>query len=72
MQDDLDLINVVLKDIKGITNELENKLDLTTNIIKFLNNITKEELKDLHVSDKTSIVMDVKRVTTKRILLQNA
>jgi hypothetical protein len=72
VQDEIDLITVVVKDIKGIKNELENKLDLTTNIIKFLNNRTKEELKDLQVSDKTSIVMDVKRVTTKRILLQNA
>jgi hypothetical protein len=71
VQDEIDLIIVVLKDIKGTTNELENKPDLVVDIIKFLNNRTKEELKDLQVNDRTSIVMDAKRVITKRILLQN-
>jgi hypothetical protein len=72
VQDEIDLITVVLKDIKGTTNELENKPYLAVDIIKFLNNRTKEELKDLQVNDITSIVMDAKRVITKRILLQNA
>jgi hypothetical protein len=45
-QDELDLIIIVLKDIKGTTNELENKNYLAVDIIKLLNNKTKEELKD--------------------------
>jgi hypothetical protein len=68
---ELDLISVVFKDIKGKTNELENKHDLEVDIINFLNNKTKEELKDLQVNDRINIVTDVKRVITKRILLQN-
>jgi hypothetical protein len=69
VQDELDQITLVFKDIKRTTFELENKLDLVVDIIKFLNNITKEELKDLQVNDRTNIVMDAKRVITKRILL---
>jgi hypothetical protein len=72
VQDELDLIIVVFKYIKGTTNELDNKHDLAADIIKLLNNITKEEFKDLQVNDRTSILMDVKRLITKRILLQNA
>jgi len=45
---------------------------LAVDIINFLNNRTKEYLKDFQVNDKTNIVMDAKRVITKRILLQNA
>jgi hypothetical protein len=45
---------------------------LAVDIINFLNNRTKEDFKDLQVNDKTNIVMDAKRVITKRILLQNA
>jgi hypothetical protein len=71
VQDDLDLINVVLKDIKVTTNELYNKHDLAVDIITFLNITTKEELKDFQFNNKTIIVMDAKRVITKRILLQN-
>jgi hypothetical protein len=72
VQDELDLINVVLKAIKGTTNELENKPDLEADIINILNNRTKEELKDLQVNDRTSIVMDAKKFITKKMLLQNA
>jgi len=71
VQDALDLIITVLKDIKETTNELENKPDLVADIIKLLKNITKEELKDLQINDRTSILMDVERVITKLILLQN-
>jgi hypothetical protein len=69
LQDELDLITVVLKET---THELENKIDLAADIIKILNNITKEELKDLKFNDINSFVMDVKRVITNRIFLQNA
>ena len=73
VQDEIDLITVVLKDIKRKRkNELENKLDLTNDIIKFLNNRTKEELTDLQFNERTRIAMDSKRFITKRILLQNA
>jgi hypothetical protein len=49
-----ELITAIFKDIKRTTYELENKLELSNNIINFLNNRSKEELKDLNVIDMTN------------------
>jgi hypothetical protein len=72
VHDEIDLITTVLKDIKGTTNEFDNKPYLSVDITKLLNIKTKEELKDFQFNDITIIVMYVKRVIKKRILLQNA
>jgi hypothetical protein len=63
------LITAIFKDIKRTTYELENKLELSNNIINFLNNRSKEELKYLNVTDRTNFVMDSKRVLAKWILM---
>jgi chromosome segregation ATPase len=47
--DELELLTSTKKDITKTTNELENKPDLANDIIKFLNNRTKEQLKDLNL-----------------------
>jgi hypothetical protein len=44
---------------------------LANDIIKFLNNRTKEQLKDINVNDRTNIIIDAKKVLTKRRLMQN-
>jgi hypothetical protein len=44
---------------------------LTNDIIKFLNNGTKEHLKDLNVNDRTNIIIDAKKVLTKIRFMQN-
>jgi hypothetical protein len=67
----LKLLTSAKKDITRTTNELENKPDLANEIIKFLNNMTKEQLKDLNVTDRTNIVIDAKKVLAKRRLMQN-
>jgi hypothetical protein len=69
--DELELLTSAKKDITRTTNELENKPDLANEIIKFLNNRTKEKLKDLNVIDRTNIVIDSKKVLTKRRLMKN-
>ena len=40
-----------------------------TEIIKFLNSKTREELKDLRIEDRTETILEVKRVLTKRELM---
>jgi len=61
-QDEFEMITIIFKDIKRKTYELENKPELSNNIISFLNNRSKKELKYLNVIDRTNIVMDYKRV----------
>jgi hypothetical protein len=41
----------------------------TTEIIKFLNSKTREELEDLNIEDRTETILEVKRVLTKRGLM---
>jgi hypothetical protein len=67
----MELLKSTKKEIVRITIELENKLDMANNIIKLLNSRTKEQLKDLEVCDRTNIIIDAKRVLTKRRLMQN-
>jgi hypothetical protein len=64
--DELELIKVAQDDINRLKDELENKLYLTNEIIKFLNGRNKEKLQDLNVKDGTSIIIDTKKVLTKR------
>jgi hypothetical protein len=44
---------------------------MDNDIINFLNGRTKQELKDLNVTNRTIIFMDAKRVLTKKRLLEN-
>jgi hypothetical protein len=53
----------VIEKIRGELGEMPAE---ATEIIKFLNSKTREELKDLKIEDRTETILEVKRVLTKR------
>jgi hypothetical protein len=55
--------------IEKIRGELGEMLAESTEIIKFLNSKTREELEDLKIEDRTKTILEVKRVLTKRGLM---
>jgi hypothetical protein len=60
IQDELELITVVFKDINKTTVELENKPEMANNIIRCLKNRSKEDLRDLNIDEIINITMDAK------------
>jgi hypothetical protein len=60
IQEELELIMMVFKDIKKIASKLEGKLETTNNIIKFPNSRSKEEFRYINIEDTTNIIMDDK------------
>jgi hypothetical protein len=56
----------VIEKIRGELGEMPAK---ATEIIKFLNSKTREELDDLKIEDRTETILEVKRVLTKRGLI---
>jgi hypothetical protein len=55
--------------IKKIRAELGEMPTEATEIIKFLNSKTREELEDLKIEDRIETILEVKRVLTKRGLM---
>jgi hypothetical protein len=55
--------------IENIRGELGEMPTNATEIIKFLNSKTKEELEELKIEDRTETIVEVKRVLTKRGLM---
>ena len=52
--------------------ELRNRPQITTKIIKSLNFVSKEELKKKGIKDRASMVMETEKVFAKRSLIQQA
>jgi hypothetical protein len=65
MGEKLELLKSSKEGIALIAYELESKPDMAKEIIKFMNGRTKEWLKDLDINDKTSIIIDAKKLLTK-------
>ena len=55
--------------IEKIRGELGEMLAEATEIIKFMNSKTREELEELKIEDRTETILEVKRVLTKRGLM---
>jgi len=55
--------------IEKIRGEFGEMLVEATEIIKFLNSKTREELEELRIEDRTETILEVKRVLTKRGLM---
>jgi hypothetical protein len=70
MQEEYELIFEVVKEIKIIAIELEDKPELTYDLIKFLN-IRSKDLKSLNIEDITNLIMEAKKVLVKNQLMQN-
>ena len=55
--------------IKTISNQLEDKLEIATDIIKLLNSKDSYELEELGFDDRTAAILEVKKVITKKNLI---
>jgi len=65
------LINLTTDAIQKVKAELGQMLEEATIIIQFLNSKNKYELQELEIEDRTETILEVKRVLSKRNLMQN-
>lgn len=64
-----ELVQSSKQSIEKIRGELGEMPTEATEIIKFLNSETREELEDLKIEDRTETILEIKRVLTKRGLM---
>jgi len=66
-----DLVKEATEAIQRFKVELGDILEEATRIIHFLNSKNKYELQELDIADRTSTILEVKKVLTKRNLMMN-
>lgn len=69
--DQIDLIRVAQMEIQKTRALLGRMPEQANQLIHFLNTKTSEELEALEIRDRTSTILDIKRVLTMRTLMQN-
>ena len=67
----IDLLKVSLEEIHKTKEELGRMHEEATRLINFLNSKNKYQLEELGIEDKTGTILEVKKVLTKRSLMQN-
>ena len=67
----IDLVKAAQGEIQKTRDLLGQMPDEANQFIHFLNNKTKEQLEELGISDRTYTMLEIKRVLTKRTLMQN-
>lgn len=66
-----DLLEKAQEAIETISNQLEDKLEIATDIIKFLNSKDSYEFQELGIDDRTTAILEVKKfITNKNLILQ--
>jgi len=64
-----DLLEKSQEPIETISNQLEDMREISTDIVMFLNSQDNYELQELGIDDRTSTILEVKRVITKKNLI---
>lgn len=67
----IDLVKVSLQEIEKTKEELGGKREEAIRLINFLNNRNKYQLEQLNIEDRTGTILEIKKVLTKRTLMQN-
>jgi len=67
----IDLVKLAQEEIQKTRAELGNILEEAKSLIQFLNTRNKYQLEELFIQDKTGTILEIKRVFTKRTLMQN-
>lgn len=67
----IDLVNATHGEIQRTRALLRQMLEQDNMLIHLLNNKTKEQLEKLGILDRTDTILEIKRVLTKRTLMQN-
>ena len=71
MYEQNDLVKAALDEVENTRAELRNRPEETNQIIQFLNTQTKQQLEEVGIQDRTATILEIKRVLTKRTLMQN-
>ena len=66
-----DLVKLALEEVQNARAELGNMPKEASEIIQFLNTKNKYQLEELGIQDRTGTILEVKKVFTKRTLMQN-
>ena len=66
-----DLIKVAQEEIDKTRDELRGRPEQANQLIQFLNTQTKQQLSEFGIDDRTGTILEIKRVFTKRTLMQN-
>ena len=66
-----DLVRAALDEVENTQAELGNRPEEANQLIQFLNTQTRHQLADLGIQDRTATILEIKRVFTKRNLMQN-
>ena len=66
-----DLVKLALNEIDKAREELRNRPEQANQLIQFLNTQTRQQLARLRIEDRTGTILEIKRVFTKRTLMQN-
>ena len=67
----IDLVKTTQEEIQKTKAKLGEIPDEANRLIHFLNTRTKEQLEELGITDKTETILEIKRVLTKKNLMQN-
>lgn len=67
----IDLVKVALEEIRRTKEELGRMPEEATRLIIFLNSKNEYELEEIGIEDRTGTILEVKKVLTKRSLMQN-
>jgi len=65
------LIKLATKATQKVKEELGQMLEEATKIIQFLNSKNKYELQELEIEDRTETILELRKVLSKRNLMQN-
>jgi len=67
----IDLVKIALEEIQRTKEELGRMPEEATRVIIFLNSKNKYQLEELGIQDRTCTILEIKKVLTKRSLMQN-
>ena len=71
MQEQNDLVKLAIEEVLAAREELGNRPDEANELIHFLNTQTKQQLEEFGIRDRTGTILEIKKVFTKRTLMQN-
>lgn len=67
----MDLVKLAIEEVQRTKEELGRMPEEATRLINFLNTNNKYQLEEMGIRDKTGTILEIKKVLTKKSLMQN-
>ena len=71
MYEQNELVKLALEEVQKAREELGHMPEEANELIQFLNTKKRYQLEELGIQDRTGTILEIKRVFTKRTLMQN-